>query len=162
MEETPPKRDWFHRNRKLVAVAILLVLGPPIAIRMINDISFYMINPNLDGYTEPKHTLTVWILPSNEEFHLHLDFYSSEQDAYISESENRIIGCALRVEPLDDEENNILLYRLPENSMSVWVKIYLDNETQDPNIILELELGRKVTTYLVGHEISLLLEIYQG
>lgn len=162
MGEALPETSWFHRNRKPIAAAILIILGPPIALQVINAISFYTINPNLDGYTEPRHSLTVWILPGDEEFHLHLDFYGSEQGVYISDKSDRYVGVSIRVEPLDDEKNNILLYRLPENTMSVWVKIYFDEDTEEPNLIINIGIGNKITVILEEHEISILIEPWSG
>jgi len=162
MEEVPTKNGWLHRNRKLIAIAILLILGPPIALQVINAISFYTTNPNFDGYTEPRHSLTVWIFPGDEEFHLHLDFYGSEQGAYISDEADRYVGLSIRVEPLDDEKNNVLLYRLPENTMSVWTKIYFDEDTEEPNLIIDISIGNKITVMLEGREISILIEPWSG
>jgi hypothetical protein len=162
MEELPTKNSRLYRNRKLIAVAILLILGPPIALQVINAISSYATNPNFDGYTEPRYSLTVWILPGDEEFHLHLDFYGSEQGAYISDESDRYVGLSIRVEPLDNEKNNVLLYRLPENTMSVWVKIYFNEYTEEPNLLININIGNKITLSLEEHEISILIEPWSG
>ena len=162
MEEAQINRGWIHRNRKPIAVVILLILIPPITVYTINVM--YNIyrdnNPELDPYYEISHSLTVWIAPGEEEFHLHLDFYGSEQDVY--SEVNRYSGLSIRVQPLDDEENKIYLYTIPESLLSVWVKIYFDQDTEEPCIILRIDLGQKITTTLISREISILVERYQG
>lgn len=161
MEEAPVNMGWFHRNRKPLAVVILLILIPPITVYTINAMyNIYLDNnPELDPTYEISHSLTVWIAPREEEFHLHLDFYGSEQDVY-SEI-NRYSGLSIRVQPLDDEEKKIYLYTIPESLLSVWVKIYFDQSTKEPCIILRIDLGQKITTTLIGREISILVEPYQ-
>ncbi len=162
MEEIPVNRGWLHRNRKPIAVVILLILIPPITVSTINVMyNIYLSNnPELDPCYEISHSLTVWIAPGEEEFHLYLDFYGSEQDVY--SEDNRYSGLSIRVQPLDDEENNIYLYTIPESLLSVWVKIYFDQGTKEPCIILRIDLGQKITTTLIGREISILVEPYQG
>lgn len=117
-------------------------------------------NPELDPYYEPEYSLTVWIAPEEEEFILYVDIYASEQDAY--SMVNRYHGLGIRVEPLDDEQNNLRLYTVPEGRLNVWVKIYFDEDTQEPFIILRLDIEQQITTTLLNREISLLLEPLQG
>ena len=158
MEEAPAKRRWFHRNRRPIAVIILLILIPPTTVYAINLINQIILenNPELDPFYEPEYNLTVWIAAEETEFHLHLDFYGSEQDLY--SEVNRFSGFSIRVEPYDNEENNLYLYTIPRNQLSIWVKIYFDEDTEEPNIIVEIEMGKKLTTQLLGREISILVE----
>ena len=147
MGESPDKSSYKEVIACVVCVSIILV-------------SFQVVNlmnrqtPQSD--LEISHTLTVWITPGDEEFHLHLEFYGSEQDAH-SET-NRFVATAIGVQPLSAEEKQIALISIPEDLFIVWVKIYFNQETEEPNVILNLELGIKATTDLQGHEIGLLLE----
>lgn len=158
MEEAPANRRWFHRNRRPIAVIILLILIPPITVYAINLIDRIILenNPELDPLYEPEYNLTVWIAPEETEFDLHLDLYGSEQDLY-SEA-HRFCGFSFRVEPYDNEEYNLYLYTVPRNQLSIWVKIYSDQDTKEPNTIVEIEMGKKLTTQLLGHEIGILVE----
>jgi hypothetical protein len=155
MEDSQESRGWIYRNRKLVAGLMVIFVLFQVTTVVIN-----IVNPRDTNDWIPDYSLTVWILPDLEEFHLHLDFYSSEQNAY--QKIDRFFGRSIRVEPLDDEKNVGPVYFLPENLLSVWVKIYFDQDTEEPFIIMHLELQQKITTTLLGREISILWEPYHG
>lgn len=158
MEEAPANRRWFHRNRRPIAVIILLILIPPTTVYAIDLINRIILenNPELDPSYEPEYSLTVWIASEETEFHLHLDLYGSEQDLY--SEVHRFCGLSIRVEPYDNEKNYLYLYEIPRNQLSIWVKIYFDEDTEEPNIVVEIEMGKKLTTQLLGREISILVE----
>ncbi|MGY5881293.1 MAG: hypothetical protein RTV31_13655 [Candidatus Thorarchaeota archaeon] len=162
MEDSQGKRGWIARNRKPIAVIILLIIIPQFVVYSINlaNRMYRDAHPELDPYYEPEYNLTVWIAPEDEEFTLHVDIYASEQDAY--SRVNRYHGYGIRVEPLDDEKNDLHLYTVPEGLLNVWVKIYFNYDTQEPFIILRLDIEQKITTTLVGREISLLMEPLLG
>jgi hypothetical protein len=162
MEDSQSKSGWISRNRKPIAAIILLIIVPQIAISTINLAywAYLDANPELDPTYEPEYTLTVWIAPEEEEFTLYVDIYASEQDAY--SMVNRYEGHGIRVEQFDDEQNNLLFYAVPVGRLNVWVKIYFDEDTQDPFIILRLDIEQTITTTLLSREISLLLEPLQG
>jgi hypothetical protein len=158
MEEMPTKKGWLCRNRKLIAVIILLIIVPQLivyAIDLANQI-YRQEHPELDPFYEPEYSLTVWIAPEEETFTLHLDFYGSEQDAYAMTDWYSRDGIV--VEPQDNEKNDLCLYTLPENTMSVWVKVYFDDATEEPNVILRVDMRAKAIVHLLGREISILIE----
>ena len=158
MEESTSQTGFTNRHKKLIAIVIVLIMGPPLAVNAINNANRIYLenNPELDPFYEPEYSLTVWIAPETEEFWLHLDFYGSEQDAY--SKVNRFEGHGIRVEPLDDEENDSHLWAVPVDIVSVWVKIYFDQETEEPFIILRIDLHQQKNATLQGHEISILIE----
>jgi hypothetical protein len=158
MEDSHDKRGWISRNRKTIAVIILLIMIPQFVIYTINLANqiYRDAHPELDPFYEFEYNLTVWIAPENEEFTLHVDIYASEQDAY--SRVNRYHGYGIRVEPLDNEKNDLHLYTVPEGRLNVWVKVYFDYDTQEPFIILKLDMGQKITTTLLDREISILVE----
>ncbi len=158
VEEAPAGRGWLHKNRRLIAVIILLLLIPPVTVYAINLIDRIILenNPELDPTYDWEYSLTVWIAPEEEEFFLHVDFYDSEQDA--SSKVNRHEGIGIRVEPYENEENNLYLYAVPEDRLSLWVKIYFNEHTQEPNIIVRIDMGIKLTRHLLGREITILME----
>ena len=162
MVEKQTIRGWLYKNRKPLAVIILLLIIPQIAISAINLVynQYMRDNPELDPMYEPSYNLTVWIAPEDEEFALHLDFYSSEQDAY--SKTNRYEGHGFTVEPLNDDEYFGPMYMIPENIVSIWVKLYFNEETEEPFIILRVELLQKITTSLLSREISILVEPLYG
>lgn len=158
MEDSQDRRGWISRNRRPIAAIILLIVIPQLVIYGIN-LAYWIYmdaNPELDPMYEPEFTLTVWITPEEEEFTLHLDIYPSEQDAY--SMVNRYHGLGIRVEQFDDEQNDLHLYTVPVDSLYIWVKIYFNEDTQEPFIILRLDIIQRLTTSLLGREISLLLE----
>ena len=152
MEESPDKRSYKELIACIVVVSIILV-----SFQVVNLLNNQTL---LHANEEISHSLTVWIAPGEEEFHLHLDFYGSENDAY--SKTNSFSRLSIRVEPLDAEENQVYLHTIPENLLFVWVKIYINQETEEPNVILNLELGVKANTDLQGHEIGVLLEPWIG
>jgi hypothetical protein len=158
MEDSQEKRGWISRNRKPIAAIILLLMIPQLAINVINLAywSYLDANPELDPTYEPEYTLTVWIAPEEEEFTLYTDFYPSEQDAY--SKVNRYEGNGVHVEQVDDEEHSTLIYAVPVGRLYIWVKLYFNEDTQEPFIILRLDIEQTTTTTLLGREISLLLE----
>jgi hypothetical protein len=158
MEDSQNQRGWISRNRRPIAAIILLIVIPQLTINVANLAYWaYMdANPELDPYYEPEYSLTVWITPEEEEFILHVDIYATEQDAY--SMVNRYHGLGIRVEPTDDEQNDLHLYTVPEGRSNVWVKIYFNEATQEPFIIFRLDIEQQTTTTLLGREISLLLE----
>ncbi len=159
MEDSQAKRGWISKNRKSIAAIILLIMIPQFVVYTINLANniYRDAHPELDPYYEPEYNLTVWIAPEDEEFILHVDIYASEQDAY--SRVNRYHGLEIRVEPFDNEKNDFHLYTVPEGLSNVWVKVYFDYDTQEPFIILRLDMGQQLTTTLLNREISLLLEL---
>ena len=155
MEESQESRGWFYNNRKLVASLLIIIIS-----FQATTIFVQLTNPPLIEDNEPNYSLTVWILPDEEEFHLHLDFYISEH--YATDGIDRLSGTSIRVDPFDEEQNDAVLYGVPEGLMRVWVKIYFDEETQEPFIIRRLDLGEKITTTLLGRDISILWEPWHG
>ncbi|MFW9842960.1 MAG: hypothetical protein ACFFEV_00090 [Candidatus Thorarchaeota archaeon] len=160
MEEQSRQRHWLVRKKKEIMVVALLVLIPVAVVRIANWYYWFQLelHPELDPTYEPSHNMTVWIQPDDEEFFLHLDFYGSEDDLYAKE--NRYCGYSIRVAPLDEERNDCHLYTIPENSLHVWVKIYFTDEIGDPFIVQRIEIGQRITTQLLGREISILIEPY--
>ena len=100
----------------------------------------------------------MWIKSESEEFTLHLDFYGSEDN--LNAEVNRYSGYQIRVEPSDAERNDCLLYTIPDGTLYVWVRIYFTNEEGDPFLVQRIEMGYKITTELLGREISILLVPY--
>lgn len=162
MEDIAEHRHWIDRNKRPIIVFMLLILIPIATVRISNWFYWYQLeqHPELDPTYEPSHNITVWILPDDEEFHLHLDFYGSEDDLY--GEENRYIGTAIRVEPFDAEKHDSILYAIPDATLYVWVRIYFTDDEGDPFIVERVEIGRKLTTQFLNHEISILLVPYQG
>lgn len=160
MEEIQEQRHWLTNNKRPIVVVILLILIPIANFYFANWFYWYQweLNPELDPLYKPSHNMTVWIQPDDEEFHLHLDFYGSEDDLYAEV--NRFSGYTIRVEPFDDEKNDCLLYTIPDDALYVWVRIYFTNEEGDPFLVQRLEMGRKITTELLSREISILLVPY--
>ena len=155
MEESQESRGWFYNNRKVVAGLIIIIIS-----FQVTTIFLQITNPPLPDNGVPNYSLTVWILPEEEEFYLHLDFYISEH--YAADGIDRLSGYTIRVSPGDNEQNDAVLYGVPEGLSRVWVKIYFDEETQEPFIIHRLDLGQKITTTLLGRDISILWEPWFG
>ena len=158
MEDESINSGWFHSNRKSIAVILLLILVPVTFAYGIDVMNrMYRENhPELDPWYEPEYNLTVWIAPEQEEFILHLDFYDSEQDAYSKTNPYHRLG--IRVEPGDDERNDLNLFTVPVGKSYLWVKIYFDQDTEEPNLIVRIDVGQKFNGVLVGREISILIE----
>ena len=161
MEESSNLKKSVSGYKKQIVIFLLLILIPIATIELVNQIYWFQrqMNPELDPYYEPNHNVTVWILPDDEEFWLHLDFYESETNLYAEE--NHYSRHSIRVEPLDDEENHYHLYTTPDNLVYVWVRIYFTDDPGDPYIVQRVEIGRRITTELLGREISILIEPYQ-
>ncbi|MGY5859611.1 MAG: hypothetical protein RTU63_09585 [Candidatus Thorarchaeota archaeon] len=158
MDESPSKKGFSDKHKKLIAIFTVLIIGPPLVVNVINNANRMYLenNPELDPFYEPEYSLTIWIAPETEEFYLHLDFYGSEQDAY--SKANRFEGHGIPVRPLDDEENNSHLWAVPVDIVSLWVKIYFNQETEEPFVILRIDFHQMKTTTLQGREISILIE----
>lgn len=150
MEETSAKRGWFHTNRKSIAVIVIIFIV----------VSSVIIIPNLiddnESEYELSYSLTVWILSLEEEFDLHLDFYSSQQEA--EDRVNRLIGIIFGIQPLAPEEHSFPLINLPEGLLGMWVRICLDSYDGAPYVVFSSNIGQKTTTSLLGREISILIE----
>jgi len=156
MEDTSVTKGRLHRNRKPIAVVILLILIPTVTIVSINVMYDIIRSNEPEPYSDISHSVTIWIAPEEEDFALHVEFYGSEQDAY-SET-NRYVGVHLTVETLDDDEFTFYLWQIPEDLSRVWVKIYFDLATEEPNIIGDIEIGKMTTAQLLNREISFLIE----
>jgi hypothetical protein len=156
MEETQAKGEWLHRNRKSVAMISIMFIVFPFVIVVYNIT--YNISNNSETDYELSHSLTVWIAPLEEEFAMHLDFYSSQQNA--EEQVDRLLGTAFEVQPSDDEEHNLFLINLPEDSLGFWVRICFDSHDNEPFTILNVDIGRKETTSLLGRQFSILIQRY--
>jgi len=154
MEETSAKRGWFHTNRKSIAVIVIIFIVVPSVIIIPN-----LINDNEPEY-ELSYSLTVWILSLEEEFDLHLDFYSSQQDA--EDRVNRLQGIICGISPLADEEHSFPLINLPEDLLGMWVRICLESYDGAPYVVFSSNIGQKTTTSLLGREISILIQPYLG
>ncbi len=161
VEEAPKQSHWVDRNKRTIIVCTLLILIPMSTVSFANWFYWYQyqLNPELDPTYSPSHNLTVWIAPDDEEFHLHIDFYGSESNLYAGV--NRFCGLGIRVEPFDDEVNHIHLYTLPEDIVHVWIKVYFEQDLDAPFVVERVDLGMKMTTQLLGREISILIEPYQ-
>ena len=158
MEEEPIPRHWVYRNRKPIVAILLLIFIPPslvFGIGLVNKM-YQENHPELDPWYEPEYNLTVWIAPEQEEFHLHLDFYDSEQDAYSKTNPYHRIG--IRVEPGDDERNDLNLFTVPVGKSYLWVKIYFDQYTEEPYIIVRIDVGLKFTGVLLDREVSIFIK----
>ena len=150
MEETSAKRGWFHTNRKSIAVIVIIFIVVPSVIIIPN-----LINDNESEY-ELSYSLTVWILSLEEEYDLHLDFYSSQQDA--EDRVNRLLGIIFEIQPLAAEEHSFPLINLPEGLLGMWVRICLNSHDGAPYVVFSSYIGQKTTTSLLGREISILIE----
>ncbi len=154
MKETSAKRGWLHRNRKSIAVIVIMFIVVPSVIIIPN-----LINDNESEY-ELSYSLTVWILSLEEEYDLHLDFYRSQQDA--ENRVNRLQGIIFEIQPLAAEEHSLFLINLPEDLQGMWVRICLDSYDGAPYVVFSSNIGQKTTTSLLGREISILIEPWLG
>ncbi len=156
MEDATSNRGFADRHKKLVALSFIVLVGFGL---------IYLVLPRVVSFLplpaeNPSYSFTVWIAPEEEEFWLHLDIYGSEYDA--ENMINRYSGHGIRVEPMDNERNDGFLYNVPENLLSVWVKIYFDEDTQEPNLIINIGIANRVTVVLEERQISMLIEPWSG
>ncbi|MDH4212923.1 MAG: hypothetical protein OEV85_03285 [Candidatus Thorarchaeota archaeon] len=128
-------RGWVDRHRKLVALIIIVLVGSGLINLILPRVVPFLPLPS----ENPSYSFTAWIAPEDQEFILHLDFYGSEQDA--ENKINRYFGYGIRVEPMDNERNDGYFYNLPENLLSAWVKIYFDEDTEEPRLIIDIRIG---------------------
>jgi hypothetical protein len=154
MEEIPAKGGWLYRNRKPMAVIIIMAIVFPFAI-VISNLSY-----DSDTEYELSYSLTVWILPLEEEFAVHLDIYSSQLNAV--EQVNKFQGIQFEVQPSDEEEHNFFLVNLPDDLLGFSVRISFDSQDDKPFTILKVDIGQKATTSLLGREISMRIQPYLG
>lgn len=154
MEASPDKKGLIYRHRKQIAIIVIMFIVVPLAI------SFPYLFDDSDFEYDISHSLTVWILPREEEFRLHLSFYISEQNA--EEQVNSLIGTSIEIQPLDDEEHTIYLINLPDHLLRVWVRICFDKHDDEPYIVLSIDIGQKKTSALLNRGISILVEPYLG
>jgi hypothetical protein len=152
MEEPPAKGDWLHRNRRPVAVIVIIFVVFPAVIVVHN------FSNNTDTEYELSHSLTVWIAPLDEEFSMYLDFYRSQQNA--EEQVDSLLGTKIEVQPSDDEEHNLFLINLSEELLGFWIRICFDSHDSEPFTILNALIGQKTTTSLLGREFSILIQRY--
>ena len=162
MEDISEQPHWVVRNKRPIIVLVLLIVVPIATARISNWFYWYQmeLHPEWDPTYEPSHNMTVWIKPESEEFTLHLDFYGSEDDSYAEV--NRYIGSGIRVEPGDAERHDHLLYAIPDDILSVWVRIYYTRDEGDPFVVHRLEIGHTFQTEFLGREFSILLVPYHG
>ena len=154
MEDSLDKRGLIYRHRKQIALIVIMFIFVPLAI------SIPYQNDARDFEYDISYSLTVWILPLEEEFDLHLSFYISEQNA--EEQVNSLVGILMGVQPLDDEEHTIYLINLPDHLLRVWVRICFDKHDDAPYIVLSTDIGQKKTSTLLNREISILMQPYLG
>ncbi len=50
------------------------------------------------------------------------------------------------------------LSTISEDSLNLWMKIYFDELTEEPNIIVRMEIGETTIIHLLNREISILVE----
>ncbi len=153
MEDSPDKKGLIYRHRKQIAIIVIMFIVVPLAI------SFPYLFDDGDFEYDISYSLTVWILPREEEFHIHLSFYISEQNA--EEQVNSLIGTSIEIQPLDGEEHTIYLINLPD-LLGMWVRICFDKHDDEPYIVLSIDIGQKKTSALLNREISILVEPYLG
>ena len=154
MEDSLDKRGLIHRHRKQIALIVIMFIFVPLAISIPN------LYDDRDFEYDISYSLTVWILPQEEEFNLHLSFYISEQNA--EEQDNSLIETSIEIQLLDDEEHTIYLINLPDHLSRVWVRICFDKQDDEPYIVLTTDIGQKKTSMLLNRRISILMEPYLG
>jgi len=152
MEELPTRGEWLRKNRRPLAVIVIMFILFPTAIVLYNSSS--------DGNTEYEisYSVTVWILPLEEEFSVHLGFYGTQQNA--EEQVNRLHGFIFAVQPTSNEEHIFYLTNLPEGFSGFWVRMYLSDDS-DSFTIINADIGYNTTTSVLGREISILIEPFQ-
>jgi hypothetical protein len=109
---------------------------------------------------EFSHSLTIWVTPATNASDLRLDFYGSEQDA--SSDLNRYCGSIITITASAADGVTVYLDQIPKSLPSVWVKMYFGGSTEERTVTLQVEMGVKATAQLLGREISILLEPWQG
>ena len=154
MEDSQIKRELFYRDRKRITCIVIMI----IVFQLVIIIPNFSIDSNSED--EIIYSLTVWILPLEEEFALHLNFYDSQQDA--TEGVSNWAGATMKVQPGADEEHTIYLSNFPEDLLSVWMRIFFNTHDGAPYIALEIDLGQKKNTTLLDREISILMQPYLG
>ncbi len=154
MEELPDKKGLVYKHRKPIAIIVFMVFVVPLAIIIPN-----LINDNRSDL-ELSHSLTVWILPEEEEFQLNFGFYVSEQ--YAEEQVNSLLETSFGIQPLDDEEHFLYLINIPDNLESVWVRLCFHKYEDAPYTVLRIDMGQTKTSTLSGREISILVQPYLG
>jgi hypothetical protein len=63
---------------------------------------------------------------------------------------------------MDNEQNDFYLRSVPANLLSIWVKIYFNQDTEEPNLLININIGNKITVTLEEREISILIEPWSG
>ena len=154
MEDSEVKTELFYRDRKRISAIVITIIVFQLVI-IIPNLSF-----NNDSEDEISHTLTVWILPLEEVFTLHLDFHSSQQGA--AEGVNNWAGVSMQVRPSSNEEHTTNMSNIDENLLSVWMRIWFDDDYEETFTVLRIDFGQKKNTTLLDREISILLQPYLG
>ena len=54
--------------------------------------------------------------------------------------------------------NYLFLYTISEDRLNLWMKIYFDELTEEPNIVVRMEIGETTIIHLLNREISILVE----
>jgi hypothetical protein len=71
MEDISSNRGFADRHRKLVALFVIMLVGFGLIYLVLPRV-VPLFPPPSDN---PSYSLTVWISPEEEEFHLFLDFF---------------------------------------------------------------------------------------
>ena len=148
----PTRGEWLRKNRRPLAVIVIMFILFPTSI--------VLYNYSNDGIIEYEiaYSVTVWILPLEEEFSVNLQFFGTRQNA--EEQANWLQWLNFDVQPSSDEEHTFHLANLPEGFSGFWVRMFLSDDS-DSFTILNADVGYKTTTSLLGHEISILIEPFQ-
>ena len=158
VEELPNRGEWLRKNRRPLAVIVIMFILLPSAIILYNSNSDD--NTGNDDSTEYEiyYSITIWISPLDEEFTLNLDLYGTQQNA--EEQVNRIQGLGVSIRPLSDEERTLYLSTIPKGFSGFWIRICFDSHDGEPFTVLNTSIGNKATTTLLGREISVLIEFF--
>ncbi|MGY5871978.1 MAG: hypothetical protein RTV72_07040 [Candidatus Thorarchaeota archaeon] len=54
--------------------------------------------------------------------------------------------------------NYLFLYTISEDRLNLWMKIYFDELTEEPNIVVRMEIGETTIIHLLNRENSILVE----
>ncbi len=54
--------------------------------------------------------------------------------------------------------NYLFLFTISEDRLNLWMKIYFDELTEEPNIIVRIEVGETIIIHLLNREISIFVE----
>lgn len=54
--------------------------------------------------------------------------------------------------------NYLFLYTISEDWLNLWMKIYFDELTEEPNIVVRMEIGETTIIHLLNRENSILVE----